>query len=390
VKILHYMRAVRAEEGGVVRAVLNLCAVQARAGLDVALVTFDPKDVPAEWRSGASGLPRLIVIDPPSRPLSRLGPGAIRAADEQIRRADIVHLHAVWTPSNVQLASLARRAGRPYVQSLHGMMDDWSMSTSTLKKRLFLALGGRNMLERAAVIHCTAELEREQSPRWFRHSQRVVVPLIVDLEPFRSPPGRGPAQRAFPAVRTNEPILLFLSRIHPVKGLDILIRAVDLLRARAVPCRLLIAGGGEPDHVAAPRALADQLNLTDRVHFLGIVSGAEKVSLYQCADLFVLPSLHENFGFVLPEALAVGVPCVTTRSVGLWSELEQGGGAVIADRTPEGLAEAIAPLLADPARRRAMGDAGRRWVFENLDETRVVAKFRDLYQSALAPPAPRP
>lgn len=392
-KILHYMKSLRAEDGGVVRAVLNLCRLQAEAGAEVTLVTYNAKDAPADWLEGRPGSPRVIVVDPPNK-LQRLSAKSLGVCEEAIRGVDCVHLHAIWSPSNAQLAKICLRLDRPYIITIHGMLDDWSMSSKIAKKRLFLRMFGRSMIERAAAAHCCSEEELRQSRKWYPKGKPVVIPLAVDLGPFREPPGREPAERAFPVIADGTPLVLFLSRLHPVKGVDLLIDAMALLRERSVASRLVVAGTGDEEIVEQLKQQTTRQGLGDRVHFVGMVRGVEKVSLYEAADVFVLPSLHENFGFVLPEALATRTPAITTRYVGLWDELERGGGVLVADRTPEALAGAIQELLEDPERRERMGEAGREWVLGHLGGREVINAFLDCYRDAVegadSQPTPKP
>ncbi|MCB9846854.1 MAG: glycosyltransferase [Phycisphaeraceae bacterium] len=381
-KILHYMKSLRVEDGGVVRAVLNLSRLQAEAGAGVTLVTYNAKDAPPGWRGGEPGLPRVVEIPPPGR-LQKLGHDALATCEREISACDCVHLHAIWSPSNAQLAKLSRRVGRPYVITVHGMLDDWSMSLKRTKKRVFLWRTGRAMLKNASAVHCCSAEELRQSQKWYPGGRPVVIPLAVDLAPFRELPGRGPAEKAFPQLFDGKPLVLFLSRLHEVKGVDVLIDAVARLRGQGVECRLAIAGTGDEALTAALHMQAERLDLRAVVSFLGMVRGAEKVSLYEAADVFVLPSLHENFGFVLPEALAARTPAITTRFVGLWDELERGGGVVVTDREPNAIAGAIKSLLADPERRQRMGESGRAWVFEHLGGAQVIEEFFACYRRAM-------
>jgi len=382
-RIVHFLRRVQLEEGGVVRAALDLCEGAAGAGADVSLLTWSDQDAPEAWRAeGAS--PRVTPIDPPARPGGLFSRAQIRDLAPLIREADVLHLHATWTPANMQLGRLARRLGTPYIASVHGMLDDWSMAQRTLKKRAYLALGGRRYFERAARTHFTATGEREQSMKHIPRATPVVIPLMMDLADFRDLPGPDPARNTYPQASAAEPVVLFLSRLHYKKGVDLLIDAAETLRDRSVPCRTLIAGAGDKTYTDALRRRVAERGLEDRVFFLGMVLGREKVSLYQLADVFVLPTSQENFGFVLPEALAAETPVVTTRGVDTWPELEASGGAVIADRSAPAIADAVAELLADPERRRIMGERGRAWVFENLDADRVARAYIDLYEQAVS------
>lgn len=381
-RILHYLKSIRLEEGGVVRAVLDLCGALAAAGHEVTLLTYDDKDVPPEWKRAEPGHPRSIALERPSGRAGRLGAGALERARAALREADVAHIHAVWIPSNAQIANEAAALGVPSIVTIHGMLDDWSMAQRHWKKRLYLALAGRKMLERAAFVHSTAEFERVQSVKWYPRGRAIVVPLVFDLSPFANLPGPDQARDAFPLAASDLPKALFLSRLHEKKGLPVLIEAARILKDRGTPVALLIAGSGETDYVDSLRAMVKDKGLDETTVFTGLVVGTTKVSLFEAADLFVLPTSQENFGFVLPEALACGTPAVTTRGVDIWPELEESGGALIAEPTAEAFADAIAGLIADRARLEEMGRRGRAWVFDRLDGARVVGEYVRMYGQA--------
>ncbi|MBK7403445.1 MAG: glycosyltransferase [Phycisphaerales bacterium] len=172
------------------------------------------------------------------------------------------------------------------------------------------------------------------------------------------------------------PRLLFLSRVHPKKGVDRLLRACRLLRERGVAFQLLIAGTGDEPYVRRVRALSTELGLDDCVEFLGFVTGVEKVSLYQAATAFVLPTSQENFGFVYFEALACACPVVTTRGTDTWPEIENSGGGVIAGGEPGPFADAIGSLLAEgEAAIAERGARAREWTLEHFDAGRIIAAY---------------
>ena len=381
-KIVQYLSRVRLADGGVVRAVLDLCEVLAARGHEVTLLTVDPSDVPKSWLAGKPGQPRIDRIERKLAPLPRLRRASLEQARREIEQAGVVHLHVPWDPICLQLARLARQSSIPYVVSLHGMLDDWCMAQNGVKKRLFLALAGRRFLERATAVHCTAQAERDQSSKWYACGRPVVVPLIFGLLEYQDLPGPELARQKFCSalVDPNKPVVLYLSRLHPKKGLELLIEAAARLRDDGLALNLLIAGTGEPQYEQRLRQLVRQHQLSDRVAFLGFVSGREKVSLYQGADVFVLPTSQENWGFVLLESLAAATPVVTTKGVDIWSELQSSGAAVIVDSAPEAIASAVAELLGDPGRRRVMAQKGRAWALEHLQVDRVAGHFEHLYR----------
>ncbi len=344
-------------------------------------MAFDFPDVPDDWKRGVGGCPRMVRLDRLVGHYGYLTRASVMRARETMQSADVVHLHMPWDPVNLRLGREARRVGVPYVVGIHGTMDDWTMRRSRFKKQLYLALGGRKLLESAAAVHCTAQAERDQASRWFPRGQAEVVPLVIDLSEYEQLPGAAPARTAFADALTHngQPTLLYLSRLHPKKGIEHLFGAAARLREQGRPVRVLVAGTGEPEYVQSLHRLAAELHLTELVHFLGFVSGTEKVSLYQSADLFVLPTSQENWGFVLIEALACSTPVVTTRGVDIWQELEGTGGTVIVEPDPTAIASAADRLLADPERRVEMGRRGRAWVFEELAVSRVLARYEAFY-----------
>jgi len=380
-RIIHYSPGMRLELGGVVRSVLDWCTVLAARGHEVILVAYDSPDVPAGW-DGQNGKPKIVRIPAASRPNFFVPREAVRIWRDVLANGGVAHLHTPWTASNLQMSRAARQMGVPYIVSIHGMLDDWSMSQHGFKKQMFLALGGRRFLRGAARLHYTAAAERQQAERKVPGSAGVVLPYLVDLAPFQSLPGREPALGAFPALGGDEPKLLFLSRLHEQKGLPLLLDAVALLKQKGRKFKLLIAGSGSAEYESQLREQTKRLNLENVVSFLGMVSGVEKISLYQSADLFVLPTRQENFGLVLIEALAAGTPVVTTRGTDIWQDIAAAGGTIV-ESTPAAISTAVDRLLEDRGSLHGLGQRGRKWVMENLNTEKVAAGYERLYAEVL-------
>ncbi len=380
--IVHYLSTMRLEAGGVIRAVLDMAAQLTARGHSVTLMTFDPKDVPEPWIAGGAGLPRVHKLAGDYGQLAGLNRGFARQVAECLDGADVVHMHVPWDFVCCRVAGVANRLGVPYVVALHGMLDDWCMEQRGWKKRLYLSIAGRRLLERAAAVHCTCRIEADQASRWYPRGRSEVIPLIFNPSAFKELPGPELARRAYASALGDdgEPVVLFLSRLHPKKRLDILIDAMARLREIGPPCRLVIAGTGEPEYEQSMRDLVTRHDLGDRVEFVGFVSGQEKISLYQACDLFVLPTDQDTWPFALIEPLACGLPLITTRGVDIWQDLEASGGAVIVETPPENLAETIKRLIEDPDKCRDMGRRGRRWVLETLDPDRVMDRYEALYR----------
>ncbi len=405
VKILHYLKWMRKRDGGVVSCVMQLAPLQAAAGHEVCVLTADTADVPrsAPWKHtsadnafGPSTDATCVAVtlrdrlaelrgggaataerDTPTQLLTR---DAMATARRLISQADVLHLHGPWTSSNLQLASLARQLGKPYVVSAHGMLDDWCMAQGAMKKRLHLALASGKMLNRARAVHCAAQEEARQVAQRTSAPTRVVA-LPMDLGPFSPLPGPALAREKF-ALRAGVPTLLFLSRLHPKKGAEHAIDALHHLRTQGVDVDLILAGPPQDEAYAAGlRERVAQHNLREHARFVGMVDGALKISLYQAATALVLPTSQENFGFVLLESLLAGTPVVTTRGVDLWRELEASGGAIISEAEGTGLARAIAPLL-DRQQRDRMSSAGAAWGRQLLQSDALVKAYISMYQGS--------
>ena len=389
--IVHYLAQIDLERGGVVRAVLDLAAVSAARGHRVTILTHDPADVPEPWRHNLPGRPRVIVIEGPPFAGGPIPRSARRTVESLLKHADVMHLHEPWGLANLQNAGSAYRLGVPYIVSPHGSLGVWPMNQKSLKKRTFLALGGRRRyLGRAAQVLCTAKEEAEETRLAVPKARLSASPLICDLGQFQHLPGPELAENTFPQLAGDAFRILYLSRLHPKKGADVLVHATRLLNERGLDVKLLLAGPeSDKDYVRGLRRTIDKHHLQQRIFLLGMVRGHAKLSLYQAADLFALPTHMENFGLVQIEAMACGTPVMTTRGVAIWRELAE-GGSLIVDRDPHAIADAIAPLTTQRQQLAQLGQASRRWVFDNLQASQVITQYEQLYARVADRPAPDP
>jgi glycosyltransferase involved in cell wall biosynthesis len=189
----------------------------------------------------------------------------------------------------------------------------------------------------------------------------------------------------------EHPTLLYLSRLHLKKRPDLLVKVARPLRDMGLRFNVVLAGPGEPDYVAEVMSVAQRLGVDDLTRYLGMVPGALKPSVFAASDLFVLPTHMENFGFVYFESLACATPLVTTKGTDTWQELEASGGGTIVDHIPHGdegpwidrLAGTIAGLLRARETLKPRGEAARRWVFRQLEPSRLVAMYVDMYERAI-------
>ncbi len=380
---IHFVGEVRYELGGVVQAVVDLCQAISVRGHRVTLVTCDATDVPEAWKNNSDQGPRVVEIRRSALSQRLISKHGLQVFGELLSEGDLVHLHTPWELGNLQIMPMLRACKIPYIVTVHGMLDDWSMQQKSLKKRIFLKLFGRKLFKHATTVHLTAKGECDQAKRWVPIEDRWAVQCYaLDLTSYDPLPGPDPALKAFPRIRPEKKKILFLSRIHPKKGIDLLLRAGAILRDQGVPIQLLIAGPGDKSYIDRLKRLTSGLAMDDHTEFLGMVHGVEKRSLFQLSEVFVLPTYQENFGLVIAEAMACGTPVVTTRGTDIWREIME-GGARIADMSPESLATELQELLRDEQARIAVGQQGLRFVRQWLDRSNVTSGYEKLYRDTI-------
>lgn len=382
-RIVHYMQNIDFTRGGPPRAVVDQVATMFARGHDACLMTTEVTDVPAAWLdpANAGNTPAVEHLPAVRGAFGRFGRAGLERLASVIHDYDVVHVHGVWEPANLQVAAICRDAGVPYVISLRGMLDDWSMAQSALRKRIYLLAGGRRYLESAAAVHCTADAELEQSCKWFPGGNGVVVPNLIDLDPYAEVPDTAAAVEQWPVLGEDAFNVLFLSRIQVKKGIEHLIDAVARLRDRGTDVNVFVAGTGDEGYVRAMRSRADAASLDDRFFWTGHVGGDLKNSLYAACDVFALPTSQENFGFVFFEALASATPVITTDLVDTRFEIERSGGGMIVPQTATAFADAIESFTRGVHDAVEMGRAGRAWTLENLDTSKVAGDFEAVYES---------
>lgn len=279
---------------------------------------------------------------------------------------DIVDVQGIWTYPSMANLRHARRTGTPYLVTPRGMLDPWARKNSAWKKKIAGALFEQAHLKGALALRATAEMEAQHFRDMGLTNPIAVVPNGLNLPEL--------APRTDGALRS----ILFLSRIHPKKGVDYLLRSWAALQAEFPGWEIVIAGIDENGHEAELKALTQKLRLP-RVRFVGEAHGLAKEKLYRDADLFVLPTHAENFGLVVAEALAQETPVITTRNAP-WQGLEAQGCGWWIDLDQDRLTETLRAALSRPAADlAAMGQRGRAWVQRGFAMTQVADKMREVY-----------
>jgi glycosyltransferase involved in cell wall biosynthesis len=351
-RILHTAAGLWTSTGGPASSVPGLCAELANLGHDVTLLTGE-----GELSDEVKQLRSVRVVT------AKLGPYRLANYSAQFAKkcrdlaqeADVLHTHGLWLHPNFVSSRIARKNGRPIVISPRGMLAPWALNQRKVVKRLIWTLGQRRALTEATLVHVTSAEEAEDVRRTGIAAPIVVIANGVDLSAF-------PLSDIEALRRTGrDRVIAFVSRIHPKKGLDILLDAWRGVAERSVDAKLIIAGPGEERHIRELRDRLESGSLT-RAYYVGTVSGREKLRLLATSRAVVLPSRSENYGMIVAEALACGTPVITTMNVP-WPDItaEQCGWRV--DGNVDDIRAALDDALARPAEQlEEMGSRGRRLI----------------------------
>jgi glycosyltransferase involved in cell wall biosynthesis len=270
----------------------------------------------------------------------------------------------------------------PYVITAHGMLDPWSLSQRSLKKRLYMLLRLRRNLNRAAAVHFTTDIERDLTGPLHIKAPAIVEPYCLDLSEFNQLPARGSFRKKFPQVGDRK-IVLFLSRLHPKKGLDLLIPA--FAHANAKDSVLVLAGPVDPDYEAELDRLIEQHGLRDRVVKTGMLYNGTRVAALTDAELFVLPSYQENFGIAVVEALAAGCPVVISDQVNIHRQVSSAGVGAVIPTNVEALAEQISHWMNDDAERHRVARRARDFAMRRYNLERSEKLWARHYAQVISP-----
>lgn len=367
-RVLHVIPSVSDRSGGPAAAIVPMCRALMQQGIEVQLLSTT--DGLSHDGTDYKGVPALFF--PPqfgasfkySRPLASW-------LSSNIKHFDLAHIHAVFNHSSIAASHACRKAGVPYIIRPLGTLDPWSMTQKSLRKRVFWQVSGKAVVRGAAAVHYTSEVEKLSTEAHLDLNHGKVIALGVDSN------SNGNHERMFP-----EPYVLVLSRLHPKKGLDVLIDAFLSLaqKEKLGNWRLVIAGDGEADYVSKLKAAASVE--PERIVFTGWLDEDKKHAVMSGASLLALPSHQENFGLCVMEALAHAVPVLVSPNVNLAAEIVAANAGWVAAIDKDGLATTLREALGDEDELMKRGRAGKqlsaKYSWQNTSKGLV-----DLYEEVL-------
>ena len=260
--------------------------------------------------------------------------------EQHARDYDHIIIHGLWQHHGHAASKALHRMRLPYHVFTHGMLDPWFKHTyplKHLKKSVYWLLSEYWVIKRAKTVFFTSEEERLRAREsfWIYSANETVVPYGTAPPPTEAEPYRTQFFRAHPEL-VGKHLLLYLSRIHPKKGCDLLIEAFARVAHKYESAHLLMAGTGDPATIESLKGLAQQLKIADRITWLGMVKDDAKWQAFMSANVFILPSHQENFGIAVAEALGCNLPVLISDKINIWREIQADGAGYVAPDTLEG------------------------------------------------------
>lgn len=280
---------------------------------------------------------------------------------------DIVHINGIWNIQNWAFHQAAYKLETPIILSPHGMLEPWIMEHNRWKKRLAMWLYQRKSIRNASLLHVTSSMEKQSVQRLGFYNSLEVIPNGIDLAETKTGKKKYGSKK-----------ILFISRFHPKKGIELLLeawRGLDNLG-----WKLELVGEGDPSYV---NALKKGVRNLKNVHFIGFKYGKAKWECFNSADVMVLPTHSENFGIVVTEALSVGVPVLTTKGTP-WRDLETHNCGWWINLSVKELQIALKNIFNTPTSElKAMGERGRSLVLRKYKIEKIAQSFIGLYNSQI-------
>jgi glycosyltransferase involved in cell wall biosynthesis len=385
-KILQIVPSVSLVYGGPSQMVLGLSEALAKEGIEVTLITTNsngdagqpPLDVPLGEPLEQNGY-KIIYF--PCSPFKRykFSLDLFQWLSQNANNYDLAHIHALFSPVSTFAATIARQKKLPYILRPLGTLDPADLQKKKLLKKLYGSLLEKPNLAAAAGIHFTSEEEAKVSERYGTTTHDLVIPLGVQI-PNQFPPLKTARQHL--GIDETVPLILFMSRIDPKKGLDLLLPALNTLQQEGLQFHFVLAGTNPQDPVYenSIQAQIKDSPLSKITTIVGFVRGEDKLALLQDADLFVLPSYYENFGIAVVEAMATKTPVLISDKVHIWSAIKDAAAGWITTCNQEELTTTLRHALQNSQDWEQIGNNARNLVQAKYSWKAIAKQLIQTYQ----------
>ena len=360
-KVLTFISSLDINSGGPSRSVPMLVRGLAELGVDITLMTIRSENMNTHALEGTSA--KIKVFDP-SVSQSEIA----RYLKEE--HFQLIQIQSMWDLPYHKVMREARKQGIPYIVTPRGMLEPWSLSQKKWKKKLAWWLYQRNDVQKSVCVFTTAKMEADHISNLGITTSRAVIPNGIETDSY-------PCKTSVDVVKKQ---VLFLSRVHVKKGIEILFDAWKRIHSEFADWQLLVVGNGEAEYIQSLENRVECLDLKECINIIPPVFGNDKIRLYQESALFCLPSYSENFGMVIAEAMSCGTPVITTTNCP-WNILNDTSTGWCIDLSVDNLERALREALSmNPTELYDMGQKASKLIYDNFDYRSVTRKTLRLYE----------
>ena len=373
--------------GGPINSVHNLAKGLVAQGKEVHVYTTNlglknREDIPIGTEVVIDGV-KVIYLPVVGNLFYALSPVLRNFLKKSIRNFNIIHIHGVYQFHSFIGCHYCQKYNIPYVISPRGMLNPSGIyRKSTIKKKIYISMVEKKNIERANLVHCTSKKEYKGLLELGLKPENVeVIPNPVELKDLKTDINCRNFRGKYNL--NNNPTIIFLGRLSPIKGLDILISAFKKILMKFPKCQLLLVG---PDYKGYQRnieKLIKESNLENSIKITGLLKGKEKVCALKESDVFILPSYSEGFGMSVVEAMLCGLPVITTKEVGIWEAIEKKGCGLVVNLNPKSIEKGLSRLLENPEERAKFGENGKEIAEKNFSIKKVTNKMLEAYKSVI-------
>jgi glycosyltransferase involved in cell wall biosynthesis len=292
---------------------------------------------------------------------------------------NLVHTHGIFSYPVLSAYWACNKTNLPYIVSPHGMLEPWALAYKSSKKKMYFSFLEKPALNKASAIHILASTEAENVKPLNLKSPLAIVPNGIHRIDFESLPNPNTFYQHFPDTQ-NKTLIIFLGRIDPKKGLDLLAKAFAKAYQIFPEAYLIIAGQDNTGFLPIAQSYFEEAGCSEAVTFTGMLTGEMKYSALAAANIYVAPSYSEGFSMSVLEGMASGLPCVITTGCNFPEASEV---TEIVDIDAEQIGNALIKLLGNPARAKDMGDRARKFILENYTWDQVASKMVGIYKRIL-------
>lgn len=379
-KVLHIIEGIDSRLGGLPAALFSIRDLETRLGMESHILSIaDPASAPVD----SSGQYHLFPASFPAR--FSQSAAAIDWLKTNGRQFDLLVIHGFWNFLCIRAARLAHAQGLNYVVWPHGSLDPFDLQKKKLVKKLVGPLVGASVLKQAERVCFTAAQESQIVETYGATIRPAVLPLPIDSVRYDKP-ARSSFRDQY-GIGPDEFVFLFLGRINYKKRLESLIEAMQGLATTQKPVRLVVAGHDKTEYGDQLKQQVRSLRLDDRILFCGELKGEQKAQAFYASDCFVLPSLNENFGIAIIEALQHALPVIISSNVYIRDEITRLQGGWICEADAGSVRKVMQHVLTDSPdyqrKKSSAKAAGDYFRPENLMEP-----YRRFYDSAVTSPQP--